>query len=187
MGSGGKNSKWKIFWNRTKVRTSDKKEQGERGVGFLQTRPPLAERGPSPFIQKPGKTEDNTRFPEEKFIRPKGSDKYKVGQNSTTRSNVVTDKQKSSQLNKVWRANMWILILIFSWFKGTAICTSTVPKYTVLDMGIGVHRLYYPGRNINIPGSKKMQWTQKSTVIQQENFIGVLVTPTVVTKLKWNN
>ena len=84
-------------------------------------------------MKKPGKSADNARFPERGIFYAELLNKSKVGQNNTTRSNASKEKWKSSQLNRVWKVNMFILMLVFSWFTGTVMCGNTLTKSVVLE------------------------------------------------------
>ena len=86
-------------------RTSDKKEQGEGELGSYRP-DPLLQGGKPPLFRNMESLKMMQNSQKEEFVRAKPSDSYKVGRNSKTRSNGVRDKQKSSQLSKVWRADM---------------------------------------------------------------------------------
>ena len=83
-------------------RTSDKKGQGEGKSGSYRPDPPLLQEGKTPLFRNLESLKIMQDSQNEEFVHAKWSDNYKVGRNSTTRSHVVRDKRKSSQLSKIW-------------------------------------------------------------------------------------
>ena len=66
------------------------------------------------------------------FVCAKQSIQYNSEWDGTTKNQGVRDKQKSGQLSKFWRANMFLFILLLSWVMGTVMSTNPSSKNTVL-------------------------------------------------------
>ena len=51
----------------------------------------------------------------------------------------VRDKLKGGHLNKLWRANMWLFILLLSWVTGMVMSSNPSSKYTILEWELEFH------------------------------------------------
>ena len=69
----------------------------------------------------------------EEFLRAESLDHSLSGRSSTTRIPGVRNKQKCNKLNTIWRENMWLILMLLSWFTEAVMSTNPVPTYTVLE------------------------------------------------------
>ena len=109
-------------------RTGDKEEgEGERGKGLYRTKPPLVQEVITPLLGNLENVERLRGSQNEEFLRAKSSDNSSSGRSSTTRIPGVRNKRKCNQLNSIWRANMWLILMLLSWFTGAVMSTNPVP------------------------------------------------------------
>ena len=98
-------------------RTGDKEEgEGESGKGLYRTKPLLVQEVITPLLGNLENVERLHCSQNEEFLRAKLSDNSPSGRSSTTRIPVVRNKRKFNQLNSIWRANMWLILILLSWF-----------------------------------------------------------------------
>ena len=116
------------------LRTGDKEEgEGERGEGLYRTKPPLVHEVISPLLAHLENVERLRNSRDEEFLRTKSSDNSLSRRSSTTRIPGVRNNRKCNQLNTMWRANMWLILMLLSWLTGAVMSTNPVPTYTVLE------------------------------------------------------
>ena len=124
--------------------TTGEKEarEGKREDGLYRTKPSLVHEVISPLLTDLENVERLRDLRDEEFLRTKSSDNSLSRRSSTTRIPGVRNNRKCNQLNTMWRANMWLILMLLSWLTGAVMSTNPVPTYKVLECELDrVHRI----------------------------------------------